>query len=40
MADAKVAFGGFGFGICHLAACVAILLVICCCFGSMCGGFI
>ncbi|NPV92714.1 MAG: hypothetical protein HPY50_18250 [Firmicutes bacterium] len=27
-----------GIGICHLAACVAILLVICCCFGWACGG--
>lgn len=25
------------FGICHLAACVAILMVICSCFGGACG---
>ncbi|NPV92374.1 MAG: hypothetical protein HPY50_16535 [Firmicutes bacterium] len=43
MMDAKVAeFGtsqfGFGFSpICQLAGCVAILMVICCCFGTGCG---
>lgn len=39
MADVAVdGFGLGGFGICHLAACVAILLVICCCFNFACGG--
>lgn len=37
MAD-TVSFPGFGFGICRLAACIAILLVICFCFSRACGG--
>ena len=43
MADvAQFGWGG-GIGgfspICQLAGCVAILMVICCCFGTACGGW-
>lgn len=33
MAETEQWFGGSSFGICRLAACVAILAVICHCFG-------